>query len=67
MFRFMYWEEFLYDNLIFPFEGIIDEYQEKGSIKEGDKVVVMGIYFEDDLYGVIADIKWVGKSISFQL
>jgi len=51
----------LSENLSFPFEGEVFEFQEKGQIKQGAAVVVNKIEFEDDFYGVIADINVVNK------
>jgi hypothetical protein len=37
------WEEHLDANLRFPFEAVVAEYQERGPLRAGDKVIVTGI------------------------
>lgn len=55
------WEEHLEKNLRFPFEAVIAEFQERGPLRSGDKVVVTGIGdVTDEMYGIIVDLK-VGK------
>ena len=50
------WEKHLREVLTFPFEGYIHEYQSRGPFKQGDAVIINGIEFEDDHYGLIASI-----------
>ncbi|MCL2323933.1 MAG: calcium-binding protein [Oscillospiraceae bacterium] len=67
------WEKFMTENMTFPFNGVIAEAQgnifseEKGPINYGDKVIVKKVVGEDDLYGVIVEIKLGKKSYDFPL
>lgn len=61
------WERYLKENLSFPFEARVSEYQEKGRLRQGDRVTVREISVVDDLYGVIVSGKWSGESIDFPL
>jgi len=55
------WEEHLEKNLRYPFEAVIAEFQERGPLHGGDKVVVTGnANATDEMYGIIVDVK-VGK------
>ena len=52
------WVEYLTNNLVLPFEGVIDDRQDPWSIVQyRDKVVVTAIDGEDDKYGVIAKVR----------
>jgi hypothetical protein len=42
------WQEYLEDELQFPFEAEVFECQEEGPLQEGDRVTVVGIYEDDD-------------------
>lgn len=61
------WERHLEDNLSFPFEARVIEYQEEGRLRQGDKVKVRQISLVDDLYGVIVSGKWGRESVDFPL
>jgi hypothetical protein len=61
------WEEYLAENLSFPFEAEVDEYQEKGPLQAGDRVKVTGIGLVDDLYGVIVDLRRGRRKYAFHL
>ena len=61
------WERYLKENLSFPFEARVSEYQEKGRLRQGDRVTVREVSVVDDLYGVIVSGKWGGESIDFPL
>ncbi|MDE3088909.1 MAG: hypothetical protein KGJ80_05950 [Chloroflexota bacterium] len=55
------WEEHLEKNLRYPFEAVIAEFQERGPLRDGDKVVVTGnADATDEMYGIIVDVR-VGK------
>ncbi len=55
------WEEHLDKNLRYPFEAVIAEFQERGPLRGGDKVVVTGnADATDEMYGIIVDVR-VGK------
>jgi hypothetical protein len=42
------WQEYLEDELEFPFEAEVVECQEEGPLQEGDQVTVVDIYEDDD-------------------
>ena len=54
------WFKHLKRNLVFPFEAEVFEYQERGPIRAGDRLRVLGIMDVDDLYGVLVHVaqKW---------
>jgi hypothetical protein len=51
------WEKYLKANLVFPFEAEVSEHQERGPIRTGERVSVLGIEIIDDSYGIIVSIK----------
>jgi hypothetical protein len=51
------WQAYLSENLTFPFEAEIAEFQEYGRLRQGDKVHVVGIVEVGDHYGPIAEIR----------
>jgi len=55
--RFKAWEEYLKANLTFPFEAEVSELQERGPIRAGERVSVLGLEIVDDSYGIIVSIK----------
>jgi hypothetical protein len=61
------WGRYLEQNLRFPFEAEVSEYQERGRLRQGDRVWVLGISVLDDLYGVIVSGKRGSESIDFPL
>ncbi|MCP4115814.1 MAG: hypothetical protein GY737_10490, partial [Desulfobacteraceae bacterium] len=61
------WKKHLEQNLDFPFESIVDEFQSKGPFKQGDRLNVFGIESVDDLYGVIISCKAGRRRCSFPL
>lgn len=61
------WEKHLKNVLKLPFEAEVSEYQERGSLKCGDKVVVRAIESSDDLYGIIVRINSGRKELYFPL
>lgn len=50
------WEKHLTQNLTFPFETEISEYQERGPLQSDDLVTVTGISDVDDKYGILVEI-----------
>jgi hypothetical protein len=54
------WEEYLTEHLSFPFEAEVDEAQDRGPLRDGDRLKVTGISLLDELYGVIVDV-WRGR------
>ena len=61
------WEKYLTENLSFPFDAEICEYQDSGLLKQGDKIRIHGITGNEDPYGVIAKIKLGRKVFHFPL
>jgi len=61
------WEEYLAENLTFPFEAEIDEWQERGPLQAGARVKVTGISLMDDLYGIIIDVRHERIKYAFPL
>lgn len=50
------WERHFQKVLRFPFEAEVAEFQERGSLRQGDKVKVLEIASVEDLYGVIVTV-----------
>ncbi len=62
------WEEYLEKNVRFPFEAVVAEFQERGPLRGGDKVVVTGIGdITDEMYGIIVDLKMGRRKYAFPL
>lgn len=51
------WGMHLERHLTFPFEAVVEEWQEQGPLRTGDRVKVKSISLIDDLYGVIVAIR----------
>jgi hypothetical protein len=47
------WRKYLEKHLKFPFESVVEEYQGKSPIRQGDKLRIFGIKLVDDHHGVI--------------
>jgi hypothetical protein len=43
------WERYLAENLRFPFEAVVSEYQDEGVLQRGDRIRVQEISLLDDL------------------
>ncbi len=61
------WERYLAENLRFPFEAVVSEYQDEGALQRGDRIRVQEISLLDDLYGVIVSGKRGRRSIDYPL
>ena len=61
------WEKHLKEKLTFPFKAIIEEFQERGPMKAGNKVIVHGISEIEELYGILVDIEYKRKHYHFPL
>jgi len=61
------WKRYLEENLRVPFEAEVSEYQEKGKLRQGDRLKVMNITGVDDLYGIIVACKWGSQNVEFPL
>ncbi len=55
--RFEAWKKYLKEKLAFPFYAKVSEHQERGPIRIGERVNVLGIEIVDDSYGIIVSIK----------
>jgi hypothetical protein len=51
------WNEYLEENLPFPFEAVVDKWQERGPLQSGDKVRVHAFEYADDHYGIIVKLR----------
>lgn len=51
------WGAYLEEHLNFPFEAEVDEWQERGPLRSGDKVSVKTISLIDGLYGIIVAVR----------
>ncbi len=61
------WKNHLEKNLQFPFKTVVNEYQSKGPLDQGDLLKVFGIELIDDLYGVIVACRRSRKRYDFPL
>ena len=61
------WSNHLQQKLEFPFEAVVDEFQESGVLQTGDKLKVVGIEMEDDHYGIIVQCRKGRKRYDFPL
>jgi len=51
------WEEHLEENLSFPFEAKVYEWQDRGPLRTGERVKVKSIFEADDHYGIIVEVR----------
>jgi hypothetical protein len=52
------WGDYLGQTLTFPFEAkVVELLFERGPIRYGDRLRVLGIHMIDDSYGALADVK----------
>jgi hypothetical protein len=61
------WKKYLSENLSFPFDGKIAQYQNKGPLQQGDKIRIHGILGYEDGYGVIVKLRFGKKGHHFPL
>ncbi|MFH1126703.1 MAG: calcium-binding protein [archaeon] len=61
------WKIHLEKNLLFPFDAVIFEEQEEDPLKAGDRVSVLRIDDSDDLYGLLAEIRFGRRKYYFPL
>ncbi|MEM9213629.1 MAG: calcium-binding protein [Cyanobacteria bacterium P01_F01_bin.150] len=61
------WNDYLEDNLKFPFDAFIAEPQDRGPLKGGQTVRVKAIFDVDDLYGILGAITHQRKTFHFPL
>jgi hypothetical protein len=61
------WQEYLEQHLSFPFEAVVNEWQERGPLKAGDTGSIKRISMVDELYGVIVELRVGGKKYEYPL
>jgi len=61
------WGTYLLENLVFPFDAVVSDYQERGPVQDGDKVSVKSLSFEDDKYGILVEIRLSRRKYYFPL
>ena len=61
------WGTYLQQNLTFPFEAVVDEWQGRGPLRAGDKMRVSQIEMADEWYGLIIKAKHGRQQIHFPL
>ena len=61
------WADYLATHLTFPFVAVVDESSRGSALRFGDGVTVASIDIADDLYGVIAQVKFRNRRLSFQM
>jgi len=61
------WEKHLRQSLRFPSEVEVDEFQERGPLRAGDRLTMLGIEDVDDLYGVLVSCRRGWRRCSFPL
>ena len=61
------WKKHMKQNLKFPFESFVNEYQSRSPFKQGDILRVFSIETVDDLYGLIVSCKAGRKQCHFPL
>jgi hypothetical protein len=55
--RFDAWGNYLSEKLTFPFEAEVSEHQDRGFIRFGERLSVLGFKIIDDSYGIIVSVK----------
>jgi hypothetical protein len=61
------WKEHLIHVLSFPFEAVVDEFQERGPLRAGDKVTVESMTDVEELYGILVKVKHKRSQYDFPL
>jgi hypothetical protein len=61
------WEEHLEENLSFPFEAEVSEWQGRGPLRTGDRVKVKSIFEADEDYGILVDVRRGREKFIFPL
>jgi hypothetical protein len=61
------WAAHLRKELRFPFDARVSEFQERGPLREGDRVTALEITGLDGLYCVLVEIKHEGRTYQFPL
>lgn len=55
------WSEYLDENLNFPVAAVVDETDDFGPVRDGDKVFIKSLLHLVDMYGIIAEVR-LGRS-----
>lgn len=61
------WNDYMQAHLIFPFEAVVDEFQERGPLQTGNRVRVYHIIDADDFYGIIVRLHRGRQQFNFPL
>jgi len=61
------WTEYLGQNLAFPFDAEVIDFQEQGPLQTGDVVTVNRIRVVDDTHGIIVAVTQAGNPYDFPL
>jgi hypothetical protein len=61
------WEEHLEENLSFPFEAEVSEWQDRGPLRTGERVKVKSIVDADDHYGILVEVRRGREKFVFPL
>ena len=61
------WEEYFQEVLEYPIEAEVSEWQERGPLRTGDKVKVLGIEGTEDLYGILVSLRRERRKYVFPL
>jgi hypothetical protein len=61
------WKEHLKKVLSFPFEAVVDEFQERSPLRAGEQVTVESLADVVGLYGVLVKVKQKGRQYDFPL
>ena len=61
------WEQYLKNNLSFPFAAEISEYQNQGPLQQGDKIRIHGVIGNDEHYGVFVKLRLGKRAFDFPL
>jgi hypothetical protein len=64
---FMAWEKHLSQLLSFPFEAEISEYQDRGPLRQGDKIRIHSLNGHKDRFGILVMVKYGRKKYHFPL
>lgn len=61
------WQEYLENHLKLPFEAEVSESQDRGPLRFGDRVKVIGFEGVEDLYGLLVNIQVGNQGYVFPL
>ncbi|MBN2393747.1 MAG: hypothetical protein JXR84_23645 [Anaerolineae bacterium] len=61
------WDEYMQAHLVFPFDAVVDEFQEHGPLQAGSRVRVHCIMDADEFYGIIVRLRRGRQQFDFPL